>query len=166
MLIDDFNNAIDTWINAINKLDFQQLCFQPDDSSWSIGQICVHLLNDTSWFLEQVKICLSNNDNANETMISFAKKMFDVNSFPNEKLANPANANMAQPINKEALMQSFINLKKEINHIAIQIENTTSKGKTQHPGFGYFNATEWLQFATMHLNHHLKQKERIENFVH
>jgi hypothetical protein len=38
-------------------------------------------------------------------------------------------------------------------------------GKTKHPGLGFFNANEWLQFAEMHLRHHLKQKERIEEFL-
>ena len=49
-----------------------------------------------------------------------------------------------------------------MNDAAAQIENNKSRGKTKHPGFNYFNAIEWLQFAEMHLRHHLKQKERIE----
>lgn len=154
MLINDFNIAIDNWIMAVKNYRLEQLRLQPEENSWSIGQICVHLLNDTNWFLEQIKICLVNDNRADETVISFANKMFEANSFPNEKLTNPSNANMPQPTNKEVLLQSFISLKKEMNAVVPQIENTISDGKTKHPGFGYFNATEWLQFATMHLNHH------------
>ena len=72
---------------------------------------------------------------------------------------------MPQPQSNEILLQLFINLKKDMNEAATQIDNSKSKGKTKHPGFNYFNATEWLQFAEMHLRHHLKQKERIEEFL-
>ena len=39
------------------------------------------------------------------------------------------------------------------------------KGKTKHPGLGYFSAEEWLQFAEMHFRHHLRQKKRIDEFL-
>jgi hypothetical protein len=165
MLIDDFNNSIDVWINTVQQYSFEELGKQPDDDSWSLGQVCVHLINDTSWFAEQIKICLLNDDNANESMIPFAQAMFQHNSFPDEKLTNPANGNMLQPSGKEKLLQAFIQLKKNMNEVASQIANTNLKGKTKHPGFGYFNATEWLQFSEMHLRHHFKQKERIEKFL-
>ena len=100
-----------------------------------------------------------------KTMLPFAQTMFVNNSFPDEKLSNPANINMPQPNSKEALLQLFINLKKDMNDAAAQIENSKSKGKTKHPGFNYFNAIEWLQFAEMHLRHHFKQKKRIEGFL-
>jgi len=38
-------------------------------------------------------------------------------------------------------------------------------GKSKHPGLGFFSASEWFQFAEMHLRHHLKQKERIDRFL-
>ena len=165
MLIDEFNNTIDVWINTVQQYSFEELCKQPDANSWSLGQVCVHLINDTSWFVEQIKNCLLNNDNANETMVLFAQTIFQNNSFPDEKLTNPANANMLQPKSKEDLLQAFIHLKKEVNDVAAQIAHTKSKGKTQHPGFNYFNAVEWMQFAEMHLRHHFKQKNRIEKFL-
>jgi hypothetical protein len=38
-------------------------------------------------------------------------------------------------------------------------------GKTKYPGLNYFTAKEWLQFAGIHLRHHLKQKKRIDDFL-
>ena len=165
MLIDDFNNTIDIWINTIQQYSFEELCKQPGENNWSIGQVCVHLINDTSWFIEQIKICLLNDDNAHETMAPFAQNIFQNNSFPDERLTNPANANMLQPSGKENLIQAFIHLKRDMNDVAEQIANKKSKGKTKHPGFNYFNANEWLQFAEMHLRHHLSQKKKIEKYL-
>ena len=165
MLIHSFNRTIDRWIDAIQQYNFEQLCTQPDADSWSIGQVCMHLINDTNWFIGQIKICVSDNNNADETMLPFAQTMFLNNSFPDERLTNPANINMPQPESKEELLQRFIRLKKNMNDAATQIENSKSKGKTKHPGFNYFNAIEWLQFAEMHLRHHLKQKNNIEKYL-
>lgn len=164
MIPENFNKTINTWINTIQQYTIEQLCIQPGNN-WSVGQVCMHLLNDTNWFIEQAKICLLNNDNDDENMLPFAQNMFENNSFPDERLTNPANANMPQPTNKEDLLQGFIQLKKDMNEVAARIANTESNGKTKHPGLNYFNAKEWLQFAEMHLRHHLKQKKRIEEYL-
>lgn len=73
MLIEYFNHTIDIWIKAIQQYNFKELCMQPDENSWSIGQVCMHLINDTNWFIEQIKVCMSNNDNADETMLPYAQ---------------------------------------------------------------------------------------------
>lgn len=165
MVTEDLNRTIDTWIDIIQQYSDKELCTQPDANNWSIGQVCMHLINDTNWFIEQLKICLSNNENAEKTKSPFAKSMFANNSFPDEKLSNPANINIPQPPSKEVLLQLFVQLKNDMNHAAIKIESSRSKGKAKHPGFNYFSAIEWLQFAEMHLRHHLKQKERIDAFL-
>ena len=165
MLTEHFNRTIDIWIHTIQQYNFEQLCAQPSANVWSVGQVCMHLINDTNWFIEQIKICISDNTNANEIMSPFAQAMFLNNAFPDERLTNSANANIPQPISKEILLQRFINLKKDMNDAAAQIANSTSTGKTKHPGLHYFNANEWLRFSEMHLRHHLKQKERIEMFL-
>lgn len=62
-------------------------------------------------------------------------------------------------------MCDLTNLKDEINKVEILISKSSFKGKTKHPGLGYFNASEWLRFAEMHFRHHLKQKKRIDDFL-
>jgi hypothetical protein len=54
-------------------------------------------------------------------------------------------------------------LKQDINDFAAALASNNFKGKIKHPGFDYFSASEWLQFAEMHMRHHLKQKERWKN---
>ncbi|MEJ7682627.1 MAG: hypothetical protein WKG06_33175 [Segetibacter sp.] len=58
-----------------------------------------------------------------------------------------------------------MNLKDEINNVEISISKSPFKGKTKHPGLGYFNANEWLQFAEMHFRHHFKTKEKNRRFL-
>jgi hypothetical protein len=106
-----------------------------------------------------------NNRNAGKAMSPFAQAMFAGNSFPAEKLTNPSNINIPQPESKEILLQLLVNLKNDMNSATTQISNSELKGKTRHPGLHYFNANEWLQFAEMHLRHHLEQKKRIDEFL-
>ncbi|TDG37211.1 hypothetical protein EZJ43_03570 [Pedobacter changchengzhani] len=42
------------------------------------------------------------------------------------------------------------------------ILNSNKNSKVLHPRLGYLNAEQWLRFIEIHLNHHLKQLNRIE----
>ncbi len=70
-----------------------------------------------------------------------------------------------QPYSKEELKNALSQIKDEINSLAILISNSHYKGKTKHPGLGYFSTHDWLQFADMHFRHHLRQKKRIDEFL-
>ena len=142
------------------------MCAKPSPSSWSLGQLYIHLTEDTNYYIEQIKICVNNNDNANEEAFPFAKKMFLNNGFPDEVIEGaPANSLIPQPGSTEELVNGLMALKYEMNNTAILISNSSFKGKTKHPGLNYFNAAEWLQFAEMHFRHHLMQKKRIDDFL-
>ena len=163
--MESFNQTIDGWITALDKYSFGQLCAKPSPDGWSLGQVYMHLISETTYFLQQVKICSSNNDNAAEAMSPVAKIFFDNNELPDAIIEGPpTNAGTPQPPGKEALMQSMLSLKAEFNKAAILVAANTCKGKTKHPGLHYFNAEEWLRFADMHLRHHKRQQQRIEQF--
>ena len=100
MLVTEFNTAIDEWIYAVQQYAAEQLYNKPSTGEWSVGQVCMHLVNDTNWFIQQIRTCTSVIANTSQTMHEAAKSMFANNSFPNEKLTNPANKNMPQPETK------------------------------------------------------------------
>lgn len=166
MVIDDFNRTIDIWIEDLKQYDFTRLCAKPSPDSWSLGQMYNHLIADTKFYIQQMKICLSNNDHAAEEASVNAKIMFLNNDFPDVSLeGSPDNINIPQPDNKQELINDLINLKEEMNDVAALLSKSPFVGKTKHPGLNYFNASEWLQFADMHFRHHARQKKRIENFL-
>lgn len=165
MLITNFNKAIDEWINSVWDYSSEELYIQPSQDNWSAGQLCMHLVKDTNWYIEQMKTAASVNFNQDKAMDKTAKIMFLNNAFPDAELINPANENMPQPESKVCLLKLLFKLKTDMNDIALELKEVNLQGKTQHPGLGYFNATEWLQFAVMHLCHHLKQKQKIEEYL-
>ncbi|HMG68427.1 MAG TPA: DinB family protein [Chitinophagaceae bacterium] len=164
--MEEFKLTIDFWISELKKYDLDQLCTRPSAESWSLGQLYIHLINDTTFFIEQVKTCVSTNDNESENALPFAKKIFLENEFPNEVIIGaPSNALIPQPENKEQLIEGLVNLKKEIIKAENLISRSKFKGKTKHPGLDYFSAMEWLRFGELHFHHHLRQKKRIDMFL-
>jgi hypothetical protein len=167
MLIDNFNNTIEIWITALNDYEVEQLLIKPEVSSWTIGQVYTHLIEETNWYIGEIKICLSNDENASGQMKQGAKAIFDNNEFPNEKImGDPSTAaEMKQPESKEELQQTLKEIKFHMNMLWNEILSTKYNGKTRHPGNGYFNARQWFQHTEMHLRHHLRQKQRIDIYL-
>jgi hypothetical protein len=157
-----FNDTIDTWIMALDDYTLDMLCREPKQGSWSLGQMYTHIIDDTNWFVEQMKAALSTNADSDKEMHDDAKYMFMANGFPDIMIEGPAtNTFIPQPTNKDTLRQSLQTIKDEVNRLNFSL----TKGKTRHPGLLYFNALEWLQFAEMHMRHHFRQKKRIDEVL-
>ena len=166
MRSENSNHTLDLWIQAVEQNNFERICAKPTPTSWSLGQVCMHLISETSYYLKQIHVCLSTNDNVDKEMTAHAKSMFRNNEFPGELIEGPpSNANTPQPRSKELLLRDLLKVKDELRQVALLLSTNTSLGKTKHPGLHYFNAKEWFQFADMHMRHHLRQKRRIEEFL-
>ncbi len=159
--------ALEIWAKALEDYSYAGIIAKPSPEGWSIGQVYVHLITNTRFFVEQAALCLQSHENSAESYLPQAAKMFANNSFPDLRLEGPAsNADTIQPLNKDELKKGLEDVKRVAAEI-VNLESTNdSVGKTRHPGLGFFNAREWLQFAEMHLRHHLRQKQRIDRFLH
>jgi len=161
-LKDTFNE----WVNGLIKYDEEELLIQPGAKKWSIGQVYMHLLSETSYFLSQVKYCMEHEENISAEMKEEGRKMFLKNEFPDLQIVRgPELSDVLQPVNKQMLVDEFEKLGQEIDLIGEKNNLSEFKGKTMHPGLGYFNAMEWLQFSEMHMRHHFRQKQRIDDFL-
>jgi hypothetical protein len=166
MQIANFHTTIDLWLSSLNHYTLPQLLLKPSPSSWSLGQVYMHLIENTDWFFDQVRTCISSNDNAHKQASPAGKEMLLNNAFPDIQMEGPPdNDHTPQPKSKKEIISALTRQKAEIDMIAKQIETSKFKGKTRHPGLQYFNANEWFQFAEMHLRHHLRQKARIDEFL-
>jgi hypothetical protein len=161
-----FATIIDIWLHELDRYTFEQILSKPAADNWSIGQLYMHLIDTTNYFLEQAMACTTSNAYATEEAHSAATAMFERNDFPDQLIEGPpSNACTPQPESKEQLISAFKQLKKEIAEVNNRLNETRFKGKTKHPGLNYFNGQQWFQFAEMHLRHHLRQKKRIDEFL-
>ena len=166
MPIESFNNTLDEWINSLQRYNLKELLAKPSPTSWSLGQLYNHIINETSYYISRMDICISNNRNAGKEKTVEGKVMFRNNSFPDERLTGaPSNSRIPQPANKQALITRLMDLKKSMNARAALMKKSAYHGKSKHPGLNYFTASEWLQFADMHMRHHLRQKKRLDDYL-
>ena len=161
-----FHQTLDKWIDELHHYSYDQLCLQPGPARWSLGQVYAHLIEETDFYFQQSRMCLNHNVNASGKMSSEAESWFKNNSYPNQKLQGPPDLPVPhQPESKEQLQQELRSVKIAADLLAKELSLNTGNGKTKHPGHDYFSAGEWFQFAEMHLRHHFRQKEEIDNFI-
>jgi hypothetical protein len=161
---DRFNKTIQQWIDYLDDYSLEMLRQRPQADAWSLGQVYVHIIEDTTFYLEQMKAALaSNNLHAEKAMHTRASALFENNGLPDMALENPFNdINLRQPESKDELSESLTSIKDEVNRLLATVDLSAAKGKTEHPGFAFFDTWEWLQFAEMHMRHHVRQKKRID----
>jgi hypothetical protein len=52
-LLETFNRTIDHWISEIPNYSLKELQTKPDSTSWSLGQVYRHLIEETTWYYGQ-----------------------------------------------------------------------------------------------------------------
>jgi len=166
--LSNFNKIVEIWEKDLEKYNLNQLTKKENEENWSMGQLYKHLIDGTiNFHLKQVNDCISSSENKSK------KKNFKgfiayniLNGFPPIKIKVPASETYTpkQPASIEELKDGFQKLKQEMNTILSNFKND-KKGKTSHPGFSFLNASEWFRMIPMHFKHHLKQKERIDNYL-
>lgn len=160
------DQSIDVWISELDQYSFSQLIAKPSVNAWSLGQVYMHLIESTIFFNKQILCCTSNNNNVDDESYAAAKTMFSNNDLPDRLLDGPpSNAVTPQPESKEQIIAGLLKIKDELKKSVKLIEDNQFEGKTKHFGLGYFTAAEWLQFAEMHMRHHLRQKKRLDEFL-
>jgi hypothetical protein len=165
-LVGDFDYTLEGWIKELERYNYAQLCTKPSPTSWSLGQLYRHLIEDTYFFLEQATSAGSTDEDSFEEASPTAKAIFHNNGFSDEQIEGaPSNALIPQPDSTQQLMNDLLNLKEAARIVGLLISESSHQGKSKHPGLGYFSAQEWLRFADMHFRHHLRQKKRIDYFL-
>lgn len=165
-LLKAFNTTIEIWIDALDDYSLERLRQPPNEGSWSLGQVYRHILDDTEWFVGQMAGALQTRENSDKEMHEDARRMFRNNGFPDVQIQGPAtDLFIPQPESKEELRGRLVAIKMKVNQLFGNSDFSPAGGKTRHPGLLFFSAGEWLQFAEMHMRHHLRQKQRIDEVL-
>ena len=166
MLKEKFDHTLDMWISELQKFSFDELCRKPSITSWSMSQVCMHLLKETDFYFGQAKICALTDNDDDKKMSANAEKLFNDSELSDVIIEGPdTNTEFTLPESKKWLIKRFEKLKNDAEIIAGLISKTSFHGKTSHPGFGYFGAHDWFKFAEIHMRHHLRQQKRIALFL-
>jgi len=164
-----FEKTLATYFEKIKGYSEAQFLQQPDENSWSLGQVYVHtILANDHFFLKQADMCLNKQETERgRSKNKGGKLIFLIKGFPKMKFKMPKSTNVPprQPENIESIrvkLECSAALAKAIEQ---QLESYDKDEKTKHPAFGYLNAKEWYLMSEMHFRHHLRQLKQIEKKI-
>lgn len=160
--LQQFNDTLGQWVTFLDDYSLEMICRPTKAAAWSLGQVYVHIIDDTGWFVEQVATALESNAHHDQQMTEDGRQIL-AHGFPDVQIAGPAtNTFIPQPESIDQLRQGLLSIRQSMTEICQGVDVDAATGKTQHPGLGYFTAGEWLRFAALHMQHHLRQKKRID----
>ncbi len=164
-----FTDAMQSYLDALNRYSDEQFAAKPDEAEWSLGQMYQHLYEaNTFFFLANVKRCLEKRkgqDGGEKTAAGL--NVYQHNSFPLIKVRRPAAPSSPEPVgqDRETYKALFAKTLQEGIAWADALAEDDGTYKTQHFAFGWLNAAEWFQNMEIHARHHLRQRQEREAWL-
>jgi len=153
------NAAYTERLHMISETQFQ---VTPPPGGWSYSEVYCHIFDASLLSLVPVEKCIAGKGEQKRTWL-ITKIILFAGRLPGTKYKMPKTLEpRVRKITKEEasfLIKEFTTkLSDDFNGMG----QADPAVKNQHPNLGYLNASEWLRFIEIHLNHHLKQLKRIE----
>jgi hypothetical protein len=153
-------------LNQYSEVDFQRKKAQ---DVWSLGQMYEHLHSSHSFFIYQVKNCLEQRKGQiGGEKTETGENIYKYGTFPPIKVTIPEKYRGPDPVAKPVAEYAEVleTMKTDFQALLEPLEQDLGAYKTQHARFGMLNALEWYKSAEMHLRHHLRQKQELEDFAY
>jgi hypothetical protein len=158
--------ALDDYRAQLDAIPDEQFTQTPADGSWSYAEVYSHILQATLGSSIALERCTHGSCPPTKDGPTWAGRLlllFGV--FPPVKVKVPdAVADKMAPvkISKEDARNMIIKCRKRVDTTAPLIEASSAASRYKHPRLGMLNARQWFRFVRIHLEHHLKQLNRIK----
>jgi hypothetical protein len=135
----------------------------PPIQGWSYSEVYFHIFDASTLSLLQLVDSAEGKGKVKPTAFIVKLILFMGMLPPGKKFVAPKTlTDRLKKLSKEeitAMMDEFLS---KLSLAFPKIQKADLSIKTPHPKMGYLNAGHWLRFIAIHLNHHLKQLNRIE----
>jgi len=153
------------FLNLYRQQDVENLRFRPDQDSWNMLQVMRHLVTAESLSLTYIKRKLTKGENipkagAGEKFRSVLLKL--ALALP-IKFKAPKVAEVKEDYpDFESTMEEWHSIRAELKQLLISTDaEIFSKSIYKHPRAGYLTLKQTITFMEDHIEHHLKQVNRI-----
>jgi len=155
----------------LKELDYygeKQFKKQTPVSSWTIGQLYHHLIQGSQdYHFKAIKACLAKskeNQPKKKTLAGFF--IFTFNRFPPIKSKVPNGYTPEQIENTAKAKDMMFGFLKEMQKLAIEIDKVNNNSyRVNHKILGNLTAKEWYLLISLHIEHHLTQKKKIDKIL-
>lgn len=161
--------ALDAYRAKLDSIPDELFNKTPLDGGWSCAEVYSHILQSTIGASVAAEKCTQNTCKPTPKGTSWLGKFLLLfGRFPVAKVKTPeaiAAAIPATQISKEDARNLLVKCRHRIEHIMPLVFDAPADQRIGHPRFGMMNARQWFKFIRIHLQHHLKQLERIEKKI-
>ncbi|RYU86920.1 DinB family protein [Mucilaginibacter terrigena] len=159
--------ALDTYRQLLDGFTDERFMETPPMGGWSYSEVYDHILKSSLGSSIALERCTHNNCPPTKNGPNFwGHYLLITGLFPPGKIKVPEEvaAKIApNKIDREEARNLLIKTRKRIDGVTALINDAPKNARWQHPRLGMLNAAQWFRFIRVHLQHHLKQLERIKN---
>ena len=152
-----------TWLDTIPEEQFTET---PPKGGWSYAEVYSHILQATLGSSIALERCTNDNCKPTKKGPTFLGRfMMFTSGFPPVRVKVPAAVAAKMPvskISKEEAKNLIIKCRKRVDETSPLIKDSSPASRHKHPRLGMLNAKQWFKFIRIHLQHHLKQLNRIK----
>ncbi|RZK80346.1 MAG: DinB family protein [Pedobacter sp.] len=154
---------IEKYLTKLESISDEQWQATPPIGGWSYCEVYFHIF-DSSILTNQTMLDSATGNGEKKPTHFIVKLILFMGVLPpGKKFKAPKRlAERLKKVSKAEARQLIENFLKQLEAGFPQLIHADPTIKTPHPRMGYFNAFQWLRFMGIHLNHHLKQLDRIE----
>lgn len=154
-------------LNELDQLSVHQLNFKPTARKWSLLQVAEHLMLAETGSMNYVNKKTLKPDELENYSLKATFRFWFLKFFLNTPIRIKNRVSPITPTLKPAIKD--VKLRWEIARKALRQfidkhdDAILKKLVFKHPIAGRINALQMMQFFKLHLNHHIKQMERVKN---
>jgi len=159
------NQALDNYRARLDTIPDNEFGVTPKNGGWSYAEVYSHIMQATLMSFIAIDRCAVGNRPTKDGLNFWGRYVMLFCRFPPAKTKVPAKVSdkmAVTKISKEEAKNLIIKCRKRVEDTFPAIHNVPLKNRSKHPRLGMLNAPQWLKFIRIHLQHHLKQLERID----
>jgi hypothetical protein len=161
------NTALDDYRSWLDAIPDEQFAITPPKGGWSCAEVYSHIMQSTIGASIMLERCTHSTTKPVKGGLNFwGRYVLFTGLFPpvKTKMTDAMAAKMApKKIEKEEARNLIIKCRRRLEDMAALINTNPSTRRSQHPRMGTLNSWQWFKFIRIHLQHHLKQLQRIKN---
>ncbi len=158
--------ALDEYRNRLDAISDELFDRSPNGGGWSYAEVYSHIMQATLGSSIALEKCTTSScvpTTRGRTPIGVFVFTFGI--FPGRVKVPPAilEKSPVKKISKEEARNLIVKCRKRIDAVAKLIFDSKPNKRVKHPRLGLLNAAQWFKFILIHLKHHIRQLNRIEN---
>ncbi|HZY37807.1 MAG TPA: DinB family protein [Mucilaginibacter sp.] len=160
------DEALDNYRGRLDAVPDELFAVTPKEGEWSFAEVYSHILQTTLGSSIALERCANNNCKpTNNKLTFFGHFIMFTGRFPPIKVKVPEAVSARMPaskIDKEEAKNLLIKCRKRIEELAPLVKGALPSARHKHPRLGALDAKRWFKFIRIHLQHHLKQLDRLQ----